>query len=157
MSNVSVSLNEAIPAFTATSTQGDVSTDSLRGSHTVIFFYPRNNTPGCTTESQDFRDHHDDFKAAGCRIIGASRDTLGSHTKVTEKLNLPYPLIADPTETLCELFGVMKLKNMYGKQVRGIERSTFLINPDGVLIKEWRKVRVPGHVADVLETVQALD
>lgn len=149
-----VTINKPVPAFTAHSTQGDISHESLRGHYTVLFFYPRNNTPGCTTESQDFRDHHDAFKAANCRVIGVSRDTLTSHGKVTEKLDLPYPLIADPDETFCELFGVMKLKNMYGKQVRGIERSTFLINPDGILITEWRKVRVPGHVADVLQTVQ---
>lgn len=152
MSNVTI--DQPVPAFVATSTQGDISAESLRGHYTVLFFYPRNNTPGCTTESQDFRDQHDAFKAANCRIVGISRDTLGSHQKVTEKLDLPYPLIADPTEELCELFGVMKLKNMYGRQVRGIERSTFLVNPDGVLVKEWRKVRVPGHVAEVLETVQ---
>lgn len=150
-----VTIDQPIPPFVATSTRGDISADDLRGSYTVLFFYPRNNTPGCTTESQDFRDHHDAFKAANCRIIGVSRDTLGSHAKVTEKLGLPYPLIADPDEKFCELFDVMKLKNMYGKQVRGIERSTFLINPDGMLVKEWRKVRVPGHVAAVLETVQA--
>lgn len=149
-----VTVNEPIPAFTVPSTQGDISSDALRGGYTVLFFYPRNNTPGCTTESQDFRDQHNAFKAAGCRIIGVSRDTLKSHTNVIEKLSLPYPLIPDPDETFCELFGVMKLKNMYGKQVRGIERSTFLINPDGILIKEWRKVRVPGHAAEVLETVQ---
>lgn len=152
MSNVTI--DQPIPSFVATSTQGDISADSLRGTYTVLFFYPRNNTPGCTTESQDFRDQHDAFKAMNCRIIGISRDTLGSHNKVTEKLDLPYPLIADPSEELCELFGVMKQKNMYGKQVRGIERSTFLVNPDGVLVKEWRKVRVPGHVAEVLDTVR---
>lgn len=149
-----VVLNQPIPEFTATSTQGDLSSEALLGRYTVLFFYPRNNTPGCTTESQDFRDQHDIFDRANCRIIGISRDTLSSHTRVTEKLQLPYALIADPEETICELFGVMKLKNMYGKQVRGIERSTFLINPEGMLIKEWRKVRVPGHVAEVLEAVQ---
>lgn len=149
-----VTVNEPIPAFTVPSTEGDISKDTLLGSYAVLFFYPRNNTPGCTTESQDFRDQHDAFKAANCRIIGASRDTLKSHTNVIEKLGLPYPLIPDPDEAFCELFGVMKLKNMYGKQVRGIERSTFLISPDGILIKEWRKVRVPGHVAEVLETVR---
>lgn len=147
-------LNKPIPTFKASSTQGDISSDTLGGRYTVMFFYPRNNTPGCTTESQDFRDQHDTFAAANCRIIGVSRDTLKSHEGVTEKLALPYPLVPDPEETLCELFGVMKLKNMYGKQVRGIERSTFLIDPNGILIREWRKVRVPGHVSEVLEAVQ---
>ncbi len=151
-----VKINEPVPPFTATSTQGNINADELRGSHVVLFFYPRNNTPGCTNESIDFRDQHDAFKAAGCRVIGVSRDTLASHEKVTEKLQQPYPLIADPDESLCELFGVMKMKNMYGRQVRGIERSTFLISPHGVLLKEWRKVRVPGHVAEVLNTVRNL-
>ncbi|HLR78607.1 MAG TPA: peroxiredoxin [Burkholderiaceae bacterium] len=149
-----VKVNEPVPAFTATSTRGEITADTLRGQYTVLFFYPRNNTPGCTNESKDFRDQHDAFSAANCRVIGISRDTLASHTKVTEKLELPYPLIADPDETICELFDVMKMKNMYGRQVRGIERSTFLIGPDGILLREWRKVRVPGHVAEVLETVQ---
>lgn len=152
MSNITV--GQPIPAFSATSTHGDISSDALRGRYTVLFFYPRNNTPGCTTESQDFRDQHNAFAEAGCRIIGISRDTLKSHAGVTEKLGLPYALIPDPDEDLCQLFDVMKLKNMYGKQVRGIERSTFLIDPNGVLVKEWRKVRVPGHVADVLEAIQ---
>lgn len=150
-----VSIGEAIPAFTAVSTQGDLSSDTLQGRHAVLFFYPRNNTPGCTTESQDFRDQHDEFVAAGCQVVGISRDTLKSHTGVIEKLGLPYPLIADPDEVLCNLFGVMKDKNMYGKQVRGIERSTFLVDPDGILLREWRKVRVPGHVDEVLEAVKA--
>lgn len=155
MSNVTV--NQSLPTFNVPSTHGDITNKTIQGSYTVLFFYPRNNTPGCTTESQDFRDHHDTFKNLNCRVIGVSRDTMGSHTKVTEKLDLPYPLIADPEETFCELFGVMKLKNMYGKQVRGIERSTFLVDPNGVLINEWRKVRVPGHVNEVLETVQNLN
>lgn len=150
-----VSIGEAIPAFTAVSTQGDLSSNTLQGRHAVLFFYPRNNTPGCTTESQDFRDQHDAFVAAGCQVVGISRDTLKSHTGVIEKLGLPYPLIADPDEVLCNLFGVMKDKNMYGKQVRGIERSTFLVDPDGILLREWRKVRVPGHVDEVLEAVKA--
>lgn len=151
-----ITVGQPIPAFSTTSTHGDISSDALRGRYTVLFFYPRNNTPGCTTESQDFRDQHDVFAEANCRIIGISRDTLKSHTGVTEKLALPYALIPDPEETLCQLFDVMKLKNMYGKQVRGIERSTFLIDPEGILVKEWRKVRVPGHVVDVLEAVQSL-
>lgn len=151
-----VALNQPVPAFNMPSTQGDLSNDTLKGSYTVLFFYPRNNTPGCTTQAQDFRDMHDAFVKADCRIIGISRDTLKSHLNVTEKQVLPYALIPDPDETLCELFDVMKLKNMYGKQVRGIERSTFLIDPEGILVKEWRKVRVPGHVAEVLEIVENL-
>lgn len=147
-------VGQMVPAFTATSTQGELSRDSLLGQMTVLFFYPRNNTPGCTTESTDFRNHHDDFAKAGCRVIGVSRDTLRSHEGVSSKLALPYPLIADPDESLCTLFDVMKTKNMYGRQVRGIERSTFLIGADGVLLQAWRKVRVPGHVSEVLEAVR---
>ncbi len=150
-----VTLGTPLPAFTAASTEGDISTESLKGQYAVLFFYPKNNTPGCTTESKDFRDQHDAFVAANCRVIGVSRDTMRSHEGVVKKLELPYPLIADPDETLCELFGVMKQKNMFGRQVRGIERSTFLIGPDGTLLKEWRKVKVPGHVTEVLETLQS--
>ncbi|HWL28303.1 MAG TPA: peroxiredoxin, partial [Burkholderiaceae bacterium] len=149
-----VVVGQAIPPFTATSTHGDVSTDDLRGQYSILYFYPKDNTPGCTTQAQNFRDRHDEFDAAGCRIFGISRDTLKSHEGFTSKQALPYPLISDPDERLCELFGVMKLKNMYGKQVRGIERSTFLVNPEGVLVKEWRGLRVPGHVDEVLQTVQ---
>lgn len=148
-------VNQPVPAFSAVSTQGDLSSRDLTGQTTVLFFYPRNNTPGCTTESQDFRDQHDAFTEAGARVIGISRDTLRSHEGVVKKLSLPYPLIADPDETVCNLFGVMKDKNMYGKQVRGIERSTFLIDADGKVIREWRKVKVPGHVDEVLAAVRS--
>ncbi|MFA5521893.1 MAG: peroxiredoxin [Castellaniella sp.] len=148
--------DQPIPAFTAQGTQGEVSDQDLRGKTTVLFFYPRNNTPGCTTESRDFGERHAEFEAAGCRIIGVSRDTLGSHRRVREKLDLPYPLIADPEEILCNLFGVMKHKTMFGKPVRGIERSTFLIDGEGRLRRQWRKVKVPGHVDEVLQAVRQL-
>ena len=150
-----VVVGQAIPSFTATSTRGDISAEDLRGRYSVLYFYPKDNTPGCTTQAQNFRDLHNDFAAAGCQVIGISRDTLRSHEGFTDKQAVPYPLIADPDESLCQLFGVMKLKNMYGKQVRGIERSTFLVDPQGVLVKAWRGLRVPGHVDEVLQAVQS--
>lgn len=149
-----VVVGQSLPPFTATSTRGDISSDDLRGQYSILYFYPKDNTPGCTTQAQNFRDRHDEFAEAGCQIFGISRDTLKSHAGFTDKQALPYPLISDPDESLCELFGVMKLKNMYGKQVRGIERSTFLVDPQGVLVKEWRGLRVPGHVDEVLQTVR---
>lgn len=149
--------NQPVPAFQAESTQGLITDQDLRGKPVVLFFYPRNNTPVCTAESKEFRDRLDEFLQAGCQVIGVSRDTLGSHRRVREKLALPYPLIADPQETLCNLFGVMKQKSMFGKAVRGIERSTFLIDAQGVLRRQWRKVKLAGHLDDVLAAVRQLD
>lgn len=154
MSNVTV--GQAIPAFTAQSTQGEISSQSLAGHAYVLYFYPRDNTPGCTTQAQNFRDLIDEFTAIGVKVIGVSRDSMASHERFITKQDLPFALISDPEESLCELFGVMKLKNMYGKQVRGIERSSFLVNADGVLTQEWRGLRVPGHVDQVLEAARAL-
>lgn len=151
-----VTVGQAIPSFSALSTQGEISSQTLLGSPYVLYFYPRDNTPGCTTQAQNFRDLEDEFKAADIKIIGVSRDSMSSHERFVEKQNLPFALISDPDEKLCELFGVMKLKNMYGKQVRGIERSSFLVNKDGVLVQEWRGLRVPGHVDQVLEAARAL-
>lgn len=149
-------IGQALPAFTAQSTQGEISSESLAGKPYVLYFYPRDNTPGCTTQAQNFRDLLPEFNALGVRIIGVSRDSMGSHERFAEKQSLPFALISDPDEQLCELFGVMKLKNMYGKQVRGIERSSFLVNSDGILIQEWRGLRVPDHVDQVLETARTL-
>ena len=153
---MSTVIGQAAPAFTAPSTDGDISLAGLKGHAVVLYFYPRDNTPGCTTEGQNFRDLHQEFEAAGARVIGVSRDTLSSHQKFKEKQGFPFPLIADPDETLCELYGVMKMKNMYGKQVRGVERSTFLIDAAGKLRQEWRGLKVPGHAQAVLEAVKAL-
>ncbi len=152
MSDIAVGL--AVPPFTAASTQGEISLDSLRGHCAVLYFYPKDSTPGCTTEAQGFRDRYQDFVDAGCQIVGISRDSLKSHANFAEKQNLPFPLIADPDETMCQLFGVMKMKNMYGKQVRGVERSTFLLDGQGLLVREWRGLRVAGHVDAVLQAVQ---
>jgi peroxiredoxin Q/BCP len=121
--------------------------------HTVLFFYPKDNTPGCTTENIAFRDLHEQFQAAGTEIYGISRDSLRSHEGFKSKLGLPFDLISDPEEALCQQFGVMKMKQMYGKTVRGIERSTFVIDATGQLVKEWRGVKVAGHVDEVLEFV----
>lgn len=128
-----------------------------RGKYLVLYFYPRDNTPGCTTEGQNFKQHFNDFDALNTVIFGISRDSLASHQKFKAKYDFPFQLIADPDETICNLFDVIKMKNMYGKQVRGIERSTFLIDPDSVLINEWRKIKVKGHIETVLEAIRELD
>lgn len=152
----SVNIGQVIPEFTAESTHGEFSSSQIQGKPTIIYFYPRDNTPGCTTEAQDFRDQYAKFKELGCEIYGISRDTMKSHEKFSDKQELPFALIADPEEKICNLFDVMKQKNMYGKQVRGIERSTFLFDANAQLIQEWRKVKVPEHVNVVLQAVQEL-
>lgn len=152
-----VSLTKAIPAFTASATsERTITQKALKGQITVIYFYPKDNTPGCTQEGQDFRDMHAKFKRAGCEILGVSRDSLRTHENFKAKHEFPFDLIADTDEEFCTLFDVIKMKNMYGKQVRGIERSTFLIDDKGKLAQEWRKVKVKGHVEEVLAAVKAL-
>ena len=148
-----VLLNQPVPAFAVQSTAGEITQGNLIGQWTVLYFYPKDSTPGCTTQAQNFRDRIDAFKAAGCQIIGVSRDSIKSHQNFIGKQELPFTLISDPDETLCTLFDVMKMKNMYGKQVRGVERSTFLIDPKGILVQEWRGLKVPGHVDQVLQAV----
>ena len=123
--------------------------------YTVLYFYPKDNTPGCTTESMAFRDKHDEFLAANTEVYGISRDSLRSHENFKAKLGLPFELISDPEELVCKQFGVMKMKNMYGKQVRGVERSTFVVDAQGRLVKEWRGVKVNDHVDEVLEFVKS--
>lgn len=127
-----------------------------RGKNLVLYFYPKDNTPGCTAESMHFRDLASQFAANNAEIFGVSRDSLRSHEGFKSKLGLPFELISDPDEALCLMFNVMKMKNMYGKQVRGIERSTFLIDGDGKLVKEWRGLKVPGHADDVLDLLKTL-
>lgn len=151
-----VTLGAMVADFEAASTDGTFRLSEQRGRIVVLYFYPKDNTPGCTTQSQNFRDLHTEFEAAGARVVGVSRDSLKSHENFCQRHELPFTLISDPDETLCLQFDVMKLKNMYGKQVRGIERSTFIIDAEGRLVQEWRKVKVPGHAAAVLEAVQAL-
>lgn len=130
--------------------------EHYRGQWLVVYFYPKDSTPGCTIESCDFRDHEKEFSLFNATIVGISRDSLASHEKFKAKQTLPFELISDPDETLCQFFDVIKMKSMYGKQVRGIERSTFLIDPNGVLRHTWRNVRVKEHVQDVLKTLKAL-
>ncbi len=153
-----ISIGKAVPDFERPATGGSaVSLSSLRGKKVVLYFYPKDATPGCTIEGQNFRDLHDQFKRAGAVILGVSRDTVKSHDKFKTAECFPFELLSDEDESLCELFGVMKMKNMYGKQVRGIERSTFLIDTKGVLQKEWRGVKVDGHVAEVLTAVKEIN
>jgi len=135
---------------------GEFRLSDYRGKKLVLYFYPKDNTPGCTTEGLRFRDLYPQFKKAGAEIVGVSRDSLRSHDGFKEKLDLPFELASDPEEKLCSQFDVMKMKNMYGKQVRGVERSTFIIDGAGKLVKEWRGVRVPGHVDEVLEIVKTI-
>jgi len=153
---VSVAVGKKVQDFSAAATGGDVRLSALQGSKVVLYFYPKDNTPGCTTQSGDFRDRHDAFRAAGAVVLGVSRDSMRSHEGFKAKHEFPFELISDPQEDLCSLFEVMKMKNMYGKQVRGIERSTFVIDAGGKLVREWRGVKVPGHVDEVLEYVQSL-
>ncbi len=153
----SVELNKTVPDFEAPAT-GDqtVRLSDLRGKNVVIYFYPKDNTPGCTTEGQDFRDHMQAFAELDTEIFGVSRDGLKAHENFRSKHSFPFHLISDKDETLCKLFDVIKLKKLYGKEYMGIERSTFLIDAKGVLRKEWRGVRVKGHADEVLEAVKAL-
>jgi len=150
-------LNMAVPDFSAEMTGGKpFRLSDFRGRTLVIYFYPKDNTPGCTTEAMQFRDLHPQFRNAGAEIIGVSRDSLRSHEGFKAKLGLPFELISDPDETVCQLFDVMVMKSMYGKQVRGVERSTFVIYAEGKIVKEWRGVKVPGHVNDVLGLIESL-
>ncbi|HEY9459941.1 MAG TPA: peroxiredoxin [Paralcaligenes sp.] len=149
-------VGKPLPDFVAIGTQGEVSPASLAGRRAVLYFYPKDNTPGCTTEAQNFRDFYNDFLAANCQVIGISRDSLKSHDGFIAKQNLPFPLVSDSDESLCAVFNVIKMKNMYGKQVRGIERSTFLIDARGILVQEWRRVRVAGHVDEVLQAARVV-
>jgi len=153
----SVTLGKKVPDFRLPATgDQEIRLADLKGSHVVLYFYPKDSTPGCTLEGQDFRDQHAKFKRLNTVILGVSRDSLAAHTKFKDKQSFPFELLSDSEETLCRLFDVIKEKNMYGKKVMGIERSTFLIDAAGVLRAEWRKVKVPGHVDEVLAAVKAL-
>jgi peroxiredoxin Q/BCP len=127
------------------------------GKHLVIYFYPKDNTPGCTTEAQQFRDLYAKFREANCEVVGISRDSLKSHENFKARFTLPFELLSDTEETACNLFGVIKQKNMYGKQVRGIERSTFVFDKDGVLRREWRGLKADRHAQEVLDFVTTLN
>ena len=140
----------------AESTGGQFKLSDYKGHPVVVYFYPKDNTPGCTMESQQFRDLHKQFEKAGAVVVGVSRDSLKSHQGFKSKHELPFELLSDADEALCARFDVIKMKNMYGKQVRGIERSTFLFDQNGELVREWRKVKVDGHAEEVLQAVKAL-
>jgi peroxiredoxin Q/BCP len=151
------SVGKKVPAFSvATTSQPKLTNKDLAGHPYVLYFYPKDDTPGCTLEGKDFRDQHAKFAKLKARVLGVSRDTLASHAKFRQKYELPFELVSDPDEKLCKLFDVIKEKNMYGKKVMGIVRSTFLVDADGVLRKEWRKVKVDGHVAEVLAAASEL-
>ncbi|MBL0089030.1 MAG: peroxiredoxin [Ideonella sp.] len=150
-------LNKAIPEFEALATSGVKFTPSaFAGKAVVLYFYPKDHTPGCTTESMQFRDKHKEFLKAGAVVFGVSRDNMASHEKFRQNLELPFELIADTEEKLCHMFGVVKNKIMYGKKVKGIERSTFLMDASGMLRAEWRGIKVAGHVDEVLLAVKGL-
>lgn len=150
-------IGQEVPDFSLPATGGKTfRLAALRGQAVVLYFYPKDSTPGCTTEAGQFRDLHAEFIANGATVWGISRDSLKSHESFKTKLGLPFELLSDADETACRLFGVIKMKNLYGKQVRGIERSTFLIDSAGRLAREWRGVKADGHAADVLDAVKSL-
>jgi len=149
-------VGQQVPDFTLSGTRGDVQLSSLRGKKVVLYFYPKDATPGCTIEGHDFSRLLPEFEAIGAEVFGISRDSLASHEKFRAKENYSVHLLSDPDESACAKFDVMKMKNMYGKQVRGVERSTFVIDQDGKLVREWRKVSVTGHAAEVLDFIKLL-
>lgn len=154
---MSIELNQALPNFTVSAyPEQTLTQENFKGQWTVLYFYPRDDTPGCTQESLAFQEALTDFDALNTRVVGVSRDNMASHEKFSQKFNLTFPLICDTDEQLCQLFGVLKEKTNYGKKYMGIERSTFIFNPEGLLCHEWRKVSVPEHVPAVLAQLKQL-
>ena len=155
---MTVTVGKKVPAFGAAITGSDEAWKlaDAAGEKLVIYFYPKDMTSGCTRESQDFRDLHSAFRKAGVDIIGISRDSVKSHDKFIEKEKLPFPLLSDADEKVCKLFDVIQEKSLYGKKYMGVERSTFLLDGTGILRREWRKVKVPGHAEEVLEAAKSL-
>ena len=151
-------LNKKAPTFTIPATGGqEITLSDYLGKNIILYFYPRDNTPGCTQEGQGFRDQYNKFKRNKTIVFGISRDSLASHERFKEKQAFPFDLLSDQDENLCKLYDVIKEKNMYGKKLMGIERSTFLINSQGILHAEWRKVKVKGHIDEVLQTIRELN
>ena len=149
--------NLTVPDFSAPATGGKTfRLSEHRGRPLVLYFYPKDNTPGCTDEDAQFRDLHSELEKTGCAVYGVSRDSIRSHESFKDKMGFPFDLISDEDERVCQMFGVIKMKNMYGKEVRGVERSTFVIDAGGTVRKEWRGVKVPGHAQEVLDFVQTL-
>jgi len=154
---VSTDSKTSVADFTLPATGGvNFTLHPIQGKSVVVYFYPKDNTPGCTTEAQQFRDLYAEFQAAACGVVGISRDSIKTHEGFKSKFTLPFELLSDSEEVVCNLFGVIKLKNMYGKQVRGIERSTFVFDKQGNICKEWRKPKADGHAQEVLSFVQTL-
>jgi peroxiredoxin Q/BCP len=155
---MTVTVGKKVPAFSAAITGGDVKWKlaDAAGEKLVIYFYPKDMTTGCTKESQDFRDHQAAFRRAKVRVMGVSRDSLKSHDKFREKEKLPFDLLSDEDEKVCRLFDVIQEKTLYGRKYMGVVRSTFLIDAHGILQREWRGVKVPGHVEEVLEAAKSL-
>lgn len=152
-----LSIGSKVPDFTLPATgDQEIRLKKLRGKNIVLYFYPKDSTPGCTTEGHEFSELHEAFRELDTEIFGVSRDSIKSHENFKAKQEFPFDLISDQDETLCQLFNVIREKNMYGKKVMGIERSTFLIDTKGVLRQEWRKVKAMGHAAEVLEAVKVL-
>lgn len=150
-------MNRVVADFTSEATSGKkIRLKELRGQNVVLYFYPKDSTPGCTLEGQDFRDLHSKFRRQNTIILGVSRDSIASHEKFKAKQKFPFELIADPDEKLCKKFDVIQEKTLYGRKFMGVERSTFLIDADGKLRAEWRKVKVKGHAAEVLDAAKAL-
>lgn len=148
-------LNEKAPEFTLLNEKSEpVSLNDFKGKKIVLYFYPKDMTPGCTTEACDFRDHHDTFTELNAVILGVSADSTAQHTKFIEKYGLPFSLLVDEDHKVCEAYGVWVLKKMYGREFMGIERSTFLIDEEGIVRKEWRKVKVKNHIEEVLESIR---
>ena len=148
---------KAVKDFSLPSTGGGTfKLSDRRGKTLVVYFYPKDNTPGCTVEGADFRDCHKEFTKAGAAVVGVSRDSVKSHEGFKAKMKFPFELLSDADEKACALFGVMKMKNMFGKKVRGIERSTFVLDGEGAIAREWRGVKVPGHAEEVLNFVKTL-
>lgn len=152
-----ISVGKKAPTFNLPAT-GDqkLSLKDFKGKNLVIYFYPKDATPGCTTEGQNFRDNYTKFQKANCEILGVSRDSIKSHERFKEKQNFPFELLSDEDEVMCNAYDVIKLKKMYGREYMGVERSTFLIDAEGKLVEEWRKVKVKGHVDEVLAAVKSL-
>lgn len=152
-----IAVGKKVPDFTLPATGNQMlKLSQFQGANVVIYFYPKDNTPGCTAEGQDFSDHYVKFKKLKTEILGISRDTVKSHENFKVKFDFPFELLSDTGEEACKLFDVIKEKNMYGRKTLGVERSTFLIDAKGVLRREWRKVKVKGHVEEVLEALRAL-
>lgn len=154
---MSIQVGSPVPAFRAATTGGEIDYPAdFAGRKLVLYFYPKDNTPGCTRQGTDFRELHEAFVEANAVVLGVSRDSLKSHANFRTKLQFPFELVSDADEALCRAFDVLREKNLYGRKVRGIERSTFVIDADGRLVREWRGVRVPGHVEEVLDVVRSI-